>query len=106
MNLRRLSAPLGRRRRCNNSTLRRNEFVNYSFCEIGSVVNDRNGYTVILEVGEAPNTRTFLAHSSILMARSSYFETALSKNWLVVQDGVAIFKKPNVSPEVFEIMLR
>ena len=63
-------------------------------------------FNVVIEVGEAPNTQTFHAHSIILRARSPYFRQALSKNWARKERDVIKFTKPNISPKVFEIILK
>lgn len=63
-------------------------------------------YNVVIEVGEAPNTKVFQAHSIILRARSPYFRQALSKNWAKKEGGIIRFSKPNISPKVFEVILK
>ncbi|KAG9288845.1 hypothetical protein G9A89_003961, partial [Geosiphon pyriformis] len=55
---------------------------------------------------KAPNLRNFHAHSQILAARSPYFAVALSNNWVKRESNAIIFAKPNISPEIFEIILR
>ncbi|KAG9289080.1 hypothetical protein G9A89_022389 [Geosiphon pyriformis] len=61
---------------------------------------------VRIVIGEAPNIRTFHAHSPILAARSPYFAVALSSNELKRENNAIIFAKPNISPKIFEIILR
>lgn len=63
-------------------------------------------YNVVIEVGEAPNTKIFQAHSIILRARSPYFRQALSKNWAKKEGDIIKFSKPNISPKVFEVILK
>ncbi|CAH1763319.1 3834_t:CDS:2 [Entrophospora sp. SA101] len=63
-------------------------------------------FNVTIHVGEQPNVRIFHAHSLILKARSSYFNTALSKQWAKQKDEKNILNQPNISPEIFEIILR
>ena len=46
------------------------------------------------------------AHSNILRARSQYFRAALSKKYSEKKDGKFIFKKPNIPPQLFEIILK
>jgi hypothetical protein len=50
--------------------------------------------------------KEFFAHSLILSARSSYFKIALSKEWPKKENGIIIFKKPNISPEIMELILK
>src|SRR5947209_7520304 len=65
-----------------------------------------NVYDVSITVGEAPHPKTFKAHSTILISRSPYFATALSSNWVKKENNLIIFAKPNITPKVFDILLR
>ncbi|KAG9300488.1 hypothetical protein G9A89_010114 [Geosiphon pyriformis] len=71
-----------------------------------SLLNSQNLSDVKIIVGEAPNTRTFHAHSQILAARSSYFAIALSGDWVKRENKTIVFSKPNISPDIFEKILR
>jgi hypothetical protein len=64
------------------------------------------GYDVIFYVGEESNVKEIHAHSNILCIRSQYFRTALSNKWAEKEDGKFIFRKPNISPYLFNIILR
>jgi len=64
------------------------------------------GYDVIIYAGENENIKEFHAHSGILCTRSQYFCAALSNERAEKKDGKFIFKKPNVSPKIFYIILR
>ncbi|CAB4397415.1 unnamed protein product [Rhizophagus irregularis] len=64
------------------------------------------GYDVIIYAGEEPNVKEIHAHSNILCIRSQYFRTAFSSEWAEKHDGKFIFKKPNISPKLFDIILR
>jgi hypothetical protein len=60
---------------------------------------------VIIIAGE--DQQKLLAHSFILSARCSYFKRALSNDWAESDDdGNYTFKKPNISFEVFKLILR
>ncbi|GBB87678.1 hypothetical protein RclHR1_14160004 [Rhizophagus clarus] len=61
-------------------------------------------YNVIIYVGD--NSKEFYAHSIILRIRSQYFCTVFSKEWSVKKDREYIFKFPNISPQLFKIILR
>src|ERR1051325_6057610 len=74
--------------------------------DIGQLFSEGNNYDLIIQAGESQNTKEFSAHSLVLSARSSYFKAALSKEWARKEDGIIIFKKPNISPEVFELILK
>ncbi|CAB4438101.1 unnamed protein product [Rhizophagus irregularis] len=74
------------------------------------------GYTKILEtgefydieilVGEQPNTKIFRLHSFVLKVCSPYFRTALSSNWIKIENNIIKFEKPNISVKVFEILTK
>ncbi|POG76879.1 BTB/POZ protein, partial [Rhizophagus irregularis DAOM 181602=DAOM 197198] len=64
------------------------------------------GYDVIIYAGENESMKELYAHSNILCTRSQYFRTAFSNKWAEKNDGKFIFKKPNVSPEFFKVILR
>ncbi|RIA81585.1 hypothetical protein C1645_881527 [Glomus cerebriforme] len=63
-------------------------------------------YDVIIYAGEEEDFKEIHAHSSILCARSQYFYTAFSSEWAEKKDGKFIFRKPNISPNLFNIILR
>ncbi|CAG8448228.1 4516_t:CDS:2 [Funneliformis mosseae] len=67
---------------------------------------DADDYNVIIKVGKSPNIKEFRAHSNILKARSPYFKRAFSQNWIKIQNNMIHFDKPNISPTVFEMILR
>lgn len=68
---------------------------------------DSGAYSdVIIQVGQEPEHREFKVHSLILRARSPYFNAALSSEWIRKQENKIIFNKPNMSPKVFEIILK
>src|SRR3954471_13144353 len=64
------------------------------------------GYDVVIYSGQNENVKEIRAHSSILCSRSQYFRTAFSKEWAEKKDGKFIFKKPNISPLLFEIIIK
>ena len=70
------------------------------------LLEDDEFYDITIEVGEDPNVKIFRAHMNILYYRSPYLRRALTsikKN----NDGVlAHIKLPNVSPEIFQIILK
>ena len=64
------------------------------------------GYDVIIYAGEESNVKEIHAHSNILSTRSQYFRAAFSNEWAEKKDGRFIFKKPNISPNLINIILR
>ncbi|RIA91871.1 hypothetical protein C1645_875137 [Glomus cerebriforme] len=74
--------------------------------DLGHLFSTGDNYDLIIQAGEGQNMKEFFAHSLILSARSTYFKTALSKEWAKKENGIIIFKKPNISPETIEIILK
>ena len=64
------------------------------------------GYDVVILAGEEQNVKEIHAHSNILCIRSQYFRSAFSNEWAEKEDGKFIFRKPNISPNLFSIILR
>ncbi|GBC05836.1 hypothetical protein RclHR1_06460007 [Rhizophagus clarus] len=64
------------------------------------------GYDVIIYAGEEPNIKEIHAHTNILCMRSQYFHSAFSNEWAEKKDGKFILRKPNISPHLFDIILR
>ncbi|GBC02021.1 hypothetical protein RclHR1_04410014 [Rhizophagus clarus] len=67
---------------------------------------DEKGHDVIIYAGEDENMKEIHAHSLILCTRSQYFCAAFYNDWVEKKDGIYIFKKPNISPQLFKIILR
>ena len=63
-------------------------------------------YDVVILAGEEPNVKEIHAHSNILCIRSQYFRSAFSNEWAKKKDGKFILRKPNISPHLFNIILR
>ncbi|CAB5199238.1 unnamed protein product [Rhizophagus irregularis] len=61
---------------------------------------------VVIRVGKDDNTQNFKAHSLILKAQCPYFNAGLSSEWAKKEGNNIIFDKPNIEPEVFEIVLK
>ncbi|PKK72426.1 BTB-domain-containing protein [Rhizophagus irregularis] len=86
--------------------------------DLSLILNDSDDCNVIIVVGKNQNIREFRAHSYILRARSPYFRSALLKKefqstfiasadgWITSSNNAIKFKKPNIDPAVFEIILR
>ena len=70
------------------------------------LLEDDEDCNVIIYAGENENIKEIHAHSNILRRRSQYFRAAFSKKWAEKKDGKFIFKKPNISPQFFKIILR
>ncbi|CAJ0643894.1 3945_t:CDS:2 [Entrophospora sp. SA101] len=80
--------------------------------DFAKLLVNANDYNVLIKVGggESSNIACIKAHSCILRARSPYFYSALSTKWrkLELDDNdrnCMVFEKPNISPDVFQIIL-
>jgi len=70
-------------------------------------LTDPKFHDVVIKVGEESNIRVFHVHSQILAAQSPYFATALSSDWARRNENNMItFDKPNITPRVFELVLK
>jgi hypothetical protein len=72
--------------------------------DISFILNDADDYNVIIKVGEYE--KEFRAHSVILRARCPYFKSALSSEWITKENDMIVFKKPNITPIVFDMILK
>ncbi|GES81047.1 BTB/POZ domain-containing protein [Rhizophagus clarus] len=73
---------------------------------LGQLLITETDYNVIIHIGEEPNHKEFHAHSNILRCRSEYFNKILSAENIERKDGKYIIKKPNISPQAFDIILK
>ncbi|GBB89312.1 hypothetical protein RclHR1_00160028 [Rhizophagus clarus] len=69
-----------------------------------NLFNSKKNYDVVIQAGEENNE--IFAHSVVLCCQSNYFNTAFSDNWAERKDGKFIFKKPNISQHILEIIIR
>jgi hypothetical protein len=68
---------------------------------------DPQFHDVVIKVGEESNVKAFHVHSQILAVQSPYFTTALSGDWARCdKNNIINFNKPNVSPRIFELVLK
>ena len=69
------------------------------------ILDDDEYYDVTIEVGDDPNVKIFRAHMIILCYRLSYLRRTLVSN--KKNDGALThIKLPNISPEIFQIILK
>ena len=69
------------------------------------LLEDDEYYDITIEVGEDPNVKIFPAHMNILCYRSPYLRRELANK--KSNDGsLAHIKLPNLSPEIFQIILK
>src|SRR6266498_3647625 len=74
--------------------------------DILSMLTDSNDYNVIIQIKENQNIKEFRAHSNILRVGSPYFKNILSVDKIKNENNVIIINKPNITPTVFEIVLK
>ena len=66
------------------------------------LLEDDEYYDIKIEVGEDPNVKIFRAHMGILCFRSPYIRASVSNK----RNKLTHIKLPNISPEIFQIILR
>ena len=69
------------------------------------ILDDDEYYDITIEVGEDPNVKIFRAHMNILCYRSPYLRRVLASNKKNKDNILAHIKLPNISPEIFQIIL-
>ena len=70
------------------------------------ILNDEDYYDITIEVGNDPYVKIFRAHMVILNYRSTYLRRILSTNKRKNDGTLVHIKLPNISPEIFHIILR
>jgi hypothetical protein len=70
------------------------------------LLKESNNHDAIINIGEAPNVKSFKAHTSILSARSLYFRAILSNGYLNKRNSLIEITQSNIQPEVFEVILK
>ena len=82
------------------------QFLSKLIQNYNELLEDDEYYDITIEVGEEPNVKIFRAHMNILCYRFPYLRRTLDsikKN----NDGIlAHIKLPNISPEIFQIILK
>ncbi|PKK71662.1 BTB-domain-containing protein [Rhizophagus irregularis] len=74
--------------------------------DLSLILNNSDDYNVIIQVGKNQNVKEFQAHSVILRARSPYFKSAFSNKWATKKNNMIMFTKPNITPRIFETILK
>ena len=70
------------------------------------ILEDDEYYDITIEVGEDPNVKIFRAHMIILYYRSPFLQRKLASNKKNNDGILAHIKLPNISPEIFQIILK
>ena len=69
------------------------------------ILEDDEYYDITIEVGEDPNVKIIRAHMNILCCRSPYLRRTLASSKRN-SDILTHIKLPNISPEIFQIILK
>jgi hypothetical protein len=70
------------------------------------ILDDDEYCDITIEVGKDPYVKIFRAHMNILNYRSPYLRRILSTNKKTNDGTLVQIKLPNISPEIFQIILR
>jgi hypothetical protein len=70
------------------------------------ILDDEEYYDINIEVGNDPNVKIFKAHMVIINYRSPYLRKIMSTNKKKNDGTLMHVKLPNISPEIFQIILR
>ena len=70
------------------------------------ILDDEEYYDITIEVCNDPYVKIFRAHMVILNYRSNYLRRILSTNKKKNDETLIHIKLPNISPEIFQIILR
>ncbi|POG76204.1 BTB/POZ protein, partial [Rhizophagus irregularis DAOM 181602=DAOM 197198] len=69
------------------------------------ILDDDEYYDITIEVGNDPYVKIFRSHIVILNYRSSYLRRILSTNKKKNDGTLVHIKLPNISPEIFQLIL-
>ncbi len=70
------------------------------------ILDDNEYYDITIEVGKDPNVKIFRAHMIILCYRSPFLRRTLASNKENNNGGLTHIKLSNISPEIFQIILK
>ncbi|RHZ85363.1 hypothetical protein Glove_66g10 [Diversispora epigaea] len=73
--------------------------------DFSELLNDEKEYNVVIEVDKEENMKSFTSHSVVLRYRSTYFTKEL-ENIATNENHVKTIIKPNISAQIFEIILK
>jgi hypothetical protein len=70
------------------------------------LLKDDEYYDITIEVGEDPSVKIFRAHMNILCYRSPYLRQTLASSKKNNNSVLSHIKLSNISPEIFQIILK
>ncbi|UZO02621.1 uncharacterized protein OCT59_021100 [Rhizophagus irregularis] len=83
-----------------------NKFLPILSQNLLEILGDEEYYDVTIEVGNDPYVQIFRSHMVILNYRSPYLRRILSTNKKKNDGTLTHIKLPNISPEIFQIILK
>jgi len=72
----------------------------------GQLLKTEADYNVIIHIGEEPNFKEFHVHFNVLYCRSEHFNKILSEKNIEKTNGKYIIKKPNITPQAFDVIIK
>jgi hypothetical protein len=72
--------------------------------DFSNLLKNPVGYNVKIKISQNSQKKEFRAHSIILCSRTKNFYGAFRET--EYEDGIITFKKDNVSPLIFEVLLK
>ncbi|RHZ73734.1 hypothetical protein Glove_229g77 [Diversispora epigaea] len=73
--------------------------------DFSELLNDKIEYNVVIEVDKEENKKSFTSHSVVLRYRSTHFTKELDQT-ATNENNVKTIFKPNISTQIFEIILK
>ena len=73
---------------------------------LGELLETGKNYDVIIYIGEKPDFKEFHAHSIFLSCRSIHFNEMLCAKDIERKDEKFVIKKPNITPQAFNVIIR
>jgi hypothetical protein len=70
------------------------------------LLEEEDSCDVSITVGSGDDIKTFNVHSLILRTQTPYFHTAFSAQWGKKKGDKIVLSKPNVTPAIFEDILK
>ena len=82
------------------------QFLPYLSRDLTKLLESKKNHDVIINVDNNNNKKEFCLHSIILETRSSYFENAFSVELIRNENGIFILDFPDISVNIFSILIR
>ena len=82
------------------------QFLPHLSQDLTKLFESKKNYDFIINVDKNNNKKEFCIHSIILEARSSYFEDVLSNGTARKENNLFILDIPDISANVFNVLVR